>query len=49
MHAPLPPGAYGIILLQGPDQLTIHTEDFELAAIGKDFSAADAVPEAPED
>jgi 3',5'-cyclic-AMP phosphodiesterase len=39
------PGAYAILLLQSPDQIIVHTEDFKLAAIGKDFSCAEALPE----
>jgi 3',5'-cyclic-AMP phosphodiesterase len=38
------PGAYGILLLKS-DSIVVHTEDFELADIGKDFSCKDAIPE----
>jgi len=39
------PGAYGIVLLPNKDHIIVHTEDFELAPIGKNFSCRDAMPD----
>ena len=37
------PGAYGILLLQNPDHVICHTEDFELAKLGQDWTCQDAL------